>query len=211
MAVKHEWRKKEKNFYLPKNKPERIHIPSFKFFTIEGEGNPNGDHFADCLKALYAVAYAVRMSYKCNAEPEGFFEYTVYPLEGVWDLSPKGRASYDGKVDKDELVFKTMIRQPDFVDEAFAQEIIEFTKKKKPQDLLDKVKFESIAEGDCVQMLYHGSYDDEPASFAIMEAFAEQEGLKRLYKTHREIYLKDARKTPPEKLQTVLRFRVAEE
>ena len=31
---KYEWKKKEKNLYLPKAKPEIIDIPSFKFFTF---------------------------------------------------------------------------------------------------------------------------------------------------------------------------------
>jgi hypothetical protein len=46
------------------------------------------------------------------------------------------------------------------------------------------------------------------ASFARMEAFAETIGLKRLSKIHREIYLSDARKTSPEKLKTILRFKI---
>lgn len=39
--MKHEWRKKEKAVYLPKNKPELIHIPEYQFITLSGEGNPN--------------------------------------------------------------------------------------------------------------------------------------------------------------------------
>jgi hypothetical protein len=57
-------------------------------------------------------------------------------------------------------------------------------------------------------MLHIGSYDNEPASFDRMEAFAESNGLKRLSKIHREIYLSDARKTSHEKLRTILRFGV---
>lgn len=37
--MKHEWRKKEKGIYFPGNNPERITVPSFKFFMIEGKGN----------------------------------------------------------------------------------------------------------------------------------------------------------------------------
>jgi hypothetical protein len=59
-----------------------------------------------------------------------------------------------------------------------------------------------------VQMLHLGPYDDEPASFARMEAYAAARGLVRRSKTHREIYLSDARRVEPAKLRTVLRFRV---
>jgi len=101
-----------------------------------------------------------------------------------------------------------MIRQPSFVNPDFASEIMKRTMKKKPHDLLDQVKLQTIKEGKCIQMLHLGSYDNEPESFALMEKFASEQGLIRESKVHREIYLSDARKTAPEKLKTVLRFKV---
>jgi hypothetical protein len=204
--MKHEWKKNEKQFYSPKNKPELISIPKFKFFTIEGNGNPNDDFFAEYIAVIYSLSYGVKMSPKKGTEPKGYFDYTVYPLEGVWDINDKAKQSFDGTINKNDLVFNLMIRQPDFVDNDFALQILEQTKKKKPHQLLDKVRFEEIAEGDCIQMMHIGSYDDEPMSFNMMEKFAEQEKLMRRSKTHREIYLSDARKVSPDKLQTVLRF-----
>ena len=203
--MKHEWKKNEKHFYLPKNKPELISIPKFKFFTIEGSGNPNDDFFAEYIGVLYSLSYGIKMSPKKGIEPKGYFDYTVYPLEGVWDLNEEAKKSFNGTINKNDLVFKLMIRQPDFVESDFALQILEYTKKKKPHDLLEKVRFEEIIEGDCIQMLHIGSYDDEPASFRIMESFAKQENYRRKTKTHREIYLSDARKVSPEKLKTVLR------
>jgi len=208
--MKYEWKKNEKQFYLPKNKPELIKLPKFKFYTIEGEGNPNDDFFAEYIGVLYALSYAVKMSPKKGMEPHGYYDYTVYPLEGVWDLKVEARKAFDGSINKNDLVFKLMIRQPDFVTNDFALQIIEQTRKKKPHDLLGKVKFEEIIEGDCIQMLHLGSYDSEPESFAIMERFAKQENYRRKEKTHREIYLSDARKVSPDKLKTVLRFNVEE-
>jgi hypothetical protein len=40
-----------------------------------------------------------------------------------------------------------------------------------------------------------------------MEEYCTQQGLKRTSKIHREIYLSDPRKTEPNKLKTLLRFR----
>tara|TARA_Y100001978_G_scaffold186530_1_gene186361 strand:+ start:443 stop:1069 length:627 start_codon:yes stop_codon:yes gene_type:complete len=204
--MKQEWRKQEKAIYLPKNKPERVQIPAFNFYVIDGAGNPNSEAFADVVAQLYALSYAIRMSPKKNRAPQGYQDYTVYPLEGIWDLNEKGRANYDGSFDKDDLVYRLMIRQPDFVTKDYALEVIEWLKKEKPNPLLEQVKFESIEDGDCIQMLHLGPYDDEPASFEQMEAFAEGQGLKRASKIHREIYLSDARKVEPAKLKTVLRF-----
>jgi len=205
---KHEWRKKEKQIYLPKAQPTFIKVPEFKFITIKGEGNPNSEAFPLYIQVLYMLSYAIKMTLKKESTLEGAYDYTVYPLEGVWDINEKARASFDGKINKDDLVFKLMIRQPDFVTEAFYQEMFEQTKKKKPNPLLKEAKFEKIAEGDCIQMLHIGSYDDEPKTFQIMEAFAEKEKLIRASKIHREIYLSDFRRVAPEKLKTVLRFKV---
>lgn len=207
--MKHEWRTQEKLIYQPKGEPVVVELPAFSFFTLMGEGNPNEKPFAECVGVLYSLAYAVKMSPKKGIAPEGFYDYSVYPLEGVWDISEEGKRKFDGTIDKNELVFRLMIRQPDFVDETYALQIIEQTKKSKPHPLLEKVRFETITEGLCVQILHVGSYDNEPASFRKMEEFAENHRLIRTSKIHREIYLTDARKTSAEKLKTILRFNVS--
>ena len=204
----HEWKKIEKAYYLPKNVPEIITIPEFKFFILEGQGNPNDDFFADYVGALYSLSYAVKMSPKSGVAPEGYFDYTVYPLEGIWDISEKAKENWAGKLDKNLLAFKLMIRQPEFVTMDFAHEIINITKKKKPSVLLSEVKFTVIDDGECVQMLHLGSYDNEPESFRQMEDYCMRNNLTRESKQHREIYLSDARKVSQEKLKTVLRIRV---
>ena len=145
-----------------------------------------------------------------NPPPTGYMDYPVYPLEGIWDVNEAAKRE-DRAFNKDDLVFKIMIRQPAFVDADLFQEMLELTKTKKPHPLLDKLQFEAIMDGKCVQMLHIGPYDDEPASFQRMEEFATAQQLKRLSKTHREVYLSDFRKVAPEKLKTVLRFQVAQE
>ena len=206
--MKHDWKKNDKQFYLPKNKPETIVVPKFNYFTNEGKGNPNDDFFADYIGVLYSLLYAVKMSPKQGFAPENYEEYTVFPLEGIWDIDEEAKKNYNGTLDKNALVFKLMMRQPHFVTPEFAIETIERTKKKKPHPLLEKVKFETIEDGLCVQMLHQGSYDSEPASFLKMKEFADAKNLVRISHSHREIYLSDARKVAAEKLKTVLRFMV---
>jgi hypothetical protein len=208
--VKHDWKKLEKHYYRPKNKPQVIEIPPMNFFCINGEGNPNDAFFADYIGVLYSLSYAIKMSPKSGKTPSNYFDYSVYPLEGVWDLKEEAKLNPIETLDKNALVFKLMIRQPNFVNQQYALETIEIVRKKKPNQLLDTVSFETTEEGTCVQMLHNGSYDNEPQSFAAMEIFAKDKGLNRKYKTHREIYLSDARKTSVEKLKTVLRFQVEE-
>lgn len=89
--MKHEWRKKEKDLYLPKEKPQLLTVPKQQFPMLEGKGDSNKAEFAERVGVLYSVAYAIRMMPKWGTAPEGYFEYTVYPLEGIWDLTEKGR------------------------------------------------------------------------------------------------------------------------
>jgi len=205
---KHEYRKHEKQFYLPKG-PEHLIVPPFKFVTISGEGNPNSPTFSECITALYSISYAIKMNLKkMENKPRSYCDYTVYPLEGIWDVSDKAKKEKHTKLNKDELVYKIMIRQPDFVSKALFEEMLELTKHKKPQPRLDALKFETIEDGPCIQMMHIGSFDDEPVSFKKMEAFAQANNLRRTSKKHREIYLSDFRKVETARLKTVLRFAV---
>lgn len=205
---KFEWRKQLKELYLPSKKPMKIDVPEMKFFTLDGRGNPNSEEFHEHIETLYALSYAIRMMPKKGITPEGYFEYTVFPLEGHWDLDEEGRKL--DYLDKDHFVYQLMIRQPDFVTEELFEYAVNSVKEKKPHLKVDQVKFETIREGVCVQAMHIGSYDDEPQTFELMEQFCLENNLKRAEKTHREIYISDPRKTAPEKLKTVLRFKVNE-
>jgi len=104
-----------------------------------------------------------------------------------------------------------MIRQPDFVTEDLYQYVLKRAKEKNSNLNLETVKFEEISEGLCVQAMHLGSFDTEPETFKLMEQFCSKNNLKRIEMTHKEIYITDARRTPPERSKTVLRFKVAEQ
>lgn len=201
--MKYEWKKQEKNLYLPGEQPALITVPKQKFFMISGEGNPNGEAFSERVSVLYALAYAVRMMPKQGYTPEGYFEYTVYPLEGVWDLTEEGRKSLT--LNKDELVYTIMIRQPDFVTQEVAEKAFEITKRKKPNLLLEDAAFGVMEDGLSVQMLHTGTFDTEPESFERMKQFIASHNLERTSLQHREIYLTNVTKVEPSKNKTVLR------
>jgi hypothetical protein len=203
--MKSEWRKKDKEIYLPKTNPTIIDVPKMNYFTLKGKGNPNNEVFKECVEALYALSYAIRMMPKKGIHPEGYFEYTVFPLEGVWDLDEEGRRME--VLDKNRLVYKVMIRQPDFVTEELYVDAKSLVSNKVPEKWLNVVRFEEIDEGLCVQCLHIGSYDTEQETFTKMEEFCASNNLLRTDKRHREIYISDPRKTESEKLKTVLRFK----
>jgi len=147
------------------------------------------------------------MSPKSGPAPEGYFEYVVPPLEGLWWID-------DNSMDftkKDKYLWTMMIRQPDFVDEAvFADTKETFLRKKKNPDL-SKARFVTWQEGLCVQIMHTGPYEDEPASVAKIDAYIRENSLYDdigEMRRHHEIYLGDPRKTAPEKRRTILRHPV---
>lgn len=202
--MKFEWKRQEKNLYLPKEKPELITVPKQNFFMISGKGNPNGEEFSEKIGVLYSLSYAVRMMPKQGYTPDGYYEYTVYPLEGIWDLTETGKQS--DTLNKNELLYTIMIRQPDFVTQEIAHKAFENVRKKKNHPLLDDVTFETMEDGLSVQMMHIGSYDDEPQSFEQMKKFIKENNLQITTLRHREIYISDTRKTEKSKLKTVLRY-----
>lgn len=202
-----DYKKDMKELYLPKAAPAFIQVPPINYITVTGEGDPNEEGFTRACEALYSLAYAVKMSYKGIKVPEGYYEYTVFPLEGVWGLADTSKPVSD----KSNYKYEIMIRQPDFLTKDLFDYFLSTVKKKKPNPYLERASFKTITEGLCCQMLHLGSYDDEPASFSLMEKFCADNGCRRSSKEHREIYLSDPKKTRPEALKTVLRFRVEKE
>jgi hypothetical protein len=199
--MKYEWKKQEKELYLPKDTPMLITVPKHKVFAIKGKGNPNESDFAERISVLYSLAYAVRMMPKSGFTPDGYFEYTVYPLEGVWETNDVS--------DKNSYIYTIMIRQPDFVTAEVVEKAFETVNKKRPHAFLDEACFCEIEDGLSVQIMHIGDYDNEPINFAKMQKFMEENNLVRRTDNHREIYLSDANKVAREKLRTVLRYSIS--
>ncbi|AGF57170.1 hypothetical protein B0P06_004540 [Clostridium saccharoperbutylacetonicum] len=204
--MKYERKREEKELYLPKEKPILVKVPKAKYFCIKGKGNPNSEDFSNRIGVLYSLAYAVRMMPKNGFTPEGYFEYTVYPLEGLWDMTEEGKKS--AIFNKEELLYTIMIKQPDFGNEEVVKKAFEIAIKKKPNPLLEEAYFDEIEDGLAVQILHIGSYDTEPESFNKMKDYINENNLIIKSLVHREIYLSDARKVEKDKLKTVLRYMV---
>lgn len=201
-----DFKKEYKEFYMPKCKPEIVTVPKANYIAVRGEGDPNedGGAYQAAIGVLYSVAYTLKMSYKTDHKIDGFFEYVVPPLEGFWWQDGIAGVDYSKKP---AFHWISVIRLPDFVTEADLAWAVDTASKKKHMDC-SSAEFLTIDEGLCVQILHVGSYDDEPATVAVMDAFLAENGyVNDLSDTrlHHEIYLSDARKTAPEKLKTVIR------
>ncbi|MDO4467810.1 MAG: GyrI-like domain-containing protein [Bacillota bacterium] len=199
-------KKEYKEYYLPKKKPEIVTIPKANFLAIQGEGNPNeeGGAYQQALNLLYAVAYTLKMSYKTDYQIDGFVQYVVPPLEGFWWQENVKGVDYSNK---ESFHWISVIRLPDFISKQDFDWAIETASKKKKLDC-SSVQFLTLEEGLCVQIMHIGSFDEEPASVALMDAYLAENGYENDLsdtRMHHEIYLSDPRRCAPEKQKTVIR------
>ncbi|MBR4163327.1 MAG: GyrI-like domain-containing protein [Solobacterium sp.] len=207
-----DYKKEYKEFYLPKNKPEIITIPKMNFIAVRGKGDPNAEDgdYQKAIGLLYGIAFTIKMSKKTDHRIEGYFDYVVPPLEGFWWQEGIEGIDY---AHKELFRWISVIRLPDFVTkEDFAWAVEEATRKKKTD--FSKVEFFTYDEGLCVQCMHIGSYDDEPATIAMMDNYSKDHGYCidiNQQRYHHEIYLSDARKTAKEKLKTVIRHPIKEQ
>ncbi|MDE6601872.1 MAG: GyrI-like domain-containing protein [Lachnospiraceae bacterium] len=204
-----DYKKEYKEFYLPKKQPSLITVPSMHFIAVRGTGNPNeeGGAYKQSIGLLYGIAFTIKMSKMGDHRIDGYFDYVVPPLEGLWWQEGTRGVDYSRKEDFEWI---SMIRLPEFVTkDEFIWAVTEATEKKHTD--FSKVEFMAYDEGLCVQCMHIGPYDEEPATIEAMDAFASQQGfLPDMDGTrrHHEIYLSDVRKCRPENLKTVIRHPV---
>lgn len=204
-----DYKKEYKEFYVPKRKPELVTIPPMNFIAVRGKGNPNeeGGAYKQSIGLLYGIAFTIKMSKMGDHRIDGYFEYVVPPLEGLWWQEGTEGIDYSRKEDFEWI---SMIRLPEFVTlEEFEWAIGEAEAKKKAD--FSSVEYFTYDEGLCVQCMHIGAYDEEPATIEAMDAFAKAQGYQPDMsgpRFHHEIYLSDVRRCKPENLKTVIRHPV---
>lgn len=201
-----DYKKEYKEYYTPPRKPSIVSVPPMNYIAVCGKGDPNDENgeYRKSIGLLYGIAFTIKMSHKGDHKIDGYFEYVVPPLEGFWWQDGIQGIDYSHK---ETLHFVSMIRLPDFVTRAdFDWAVAEATRKKKTD--YSKVQFFTHEEGECVQCMHVGSYDDEPATIAAMQEYAKQNGYEidiTDMRRHHEIYLSDPRRCDVGKLKTVIR------
>jgi len=191
--------KEFKNYYRASNKPEVVDFESIYYLTIEGKGEPAGKEFVTKVEALYPLAYGVKKECK-----EQGSDFGVPKLEGLWWVEGDIPAL---EVPRNEWHWKLLIRMPEFVTKNIVASIQPEVFKKKKNDLIMQISFEEIEEGKCAQVMHIGPYSTEHKTVTDLLAFVESSGMS-VNGHHHEIYLSDPRKTPPEKMKTIIRYPV---
>jgi hypothetical protein len=193
-----------KTYFTAKTKPELVTIGAAQFISIQGKGDPSAPEFAKNIEALYATAYTIKFMYKAQN-----LDFTVSKLEGLWwfDENKFRGATIETaptEIPRSEWEYRLLIRMPDYVTANDIDAAKETVKAKKGLPLVTQVTYYTMTEGKSIQMLHVGPFSTEPESLKQIAAFAATNKLAK-NGLHHEIYLSDFRKTPPEKLKTILR------
>lgn len=189
--------KVEPHLYAPpRDRFVEVDVPPLSFLMIDGAGSPDGPEYAAAVEALYSLSYPVKFASKSELGRD----YVVCPLEGLWWSERLG--SFIDR-SKDEWMWTMMIRQPDWITAAFVDALRPRATAKAPA--VERVRFETFAEGLSVQTLHIGGHADEGPTLARLHS--EYIPANNLAETghHHEIYLSDPRRSAPEKLRTILR------
>lgn len=175
-------------------------VPQLQYVMIDGHGDPNTSReYADALAALYPVAYKLKFASKNDLGRD----YVVPPLEGLWWADEMG--AFTTARDKSRWNWTMMLLAPEWITVAMFNDAVTIVAAKNPPALLDRVRFEALEEGLCLQTLHLGSFDDEGPVLERMHAVFMPASKLAFAGKHHEIYLSDPRKTAPEKLRTILR------
>lgn len=210
--LKFDFKKEYKSIYLQKTAPVLVDVPPMTYLCVDGKGDPNTSReYKDALAVLYGLSYTIKMSKMDGSQPQGYFDYVVPPLEGLWWMEK--REGFDGIhiTDKSCFCWTSMIGLPSFISRQVLEQAKEKLHKKNPDLDLSHARMETLTEGLCAQIMHLGPYDGEPDTIRQMQAFLEAEGyITDINETrkHHEIYFNDPRKTAPEKLKTIIRHPV---
>jgi hypothetical protein len=193
-----DFKKALKHLYNPPaNKFTLVDVPPMNFLMVDGHGDPNkAPEFQENTGALYGLAYTIKFALK----PAGV-DFVVPPLEGLWWMEDMREFSLETK---DRWDWTLMMMQPEAVTPEIFANARQQALRKNAIPALEKVRLEAYHEGLSIQILYFGSYADEGPTIARMHAYISDEGMVTNGE-HHEIYLGDPRRTPPEKLKTVIR------
>ncbi len=193
--IKIDHRKTLKYLYHPScTTPTLIDVPPMNFLMMDGHGKPSGSCFQQAASTLYPLAYVLKFMIRAACD----VDYHVMPMEVRW------------RVDREKKLFAwtMMLMQPEFVTAEWVERARQKALSKADPALIEQVRFETFAEGRCVQLRHVGPYEGMDAALDRMLAVAGQNGCGVPSRNAHDIYLNDVRKTKPENLQAVMRLQV---
>lgn len=199
MAEKIDFKKSLKALYAPPaGRFVEVDVPPLRYLMVDGTGDPNTvASYKSAVEWLYSVSYPI----KFMSKKELGRDYAVMPLEGLWWAADM--ATFLTR-EKDKWSWTMMILQPAWITPDMVAAAVARARGKRGEPPAS-LRLETLEEGLCVQTMHVGSYDDEgPVLARLHDEYLPQNGLAETGH-HHEIYIGDPRKTPPERLKTILR------
>jgi hypothetical protein len=201
--VKLNLEKTDPNYYKASSEPTIRQFEPYHYLTVSGQCSPKDSPFATALEQLYSVAYAIKFLSKAED-----MDFVVPKMEGFWWIDGGLSEQYTFiQTPEEDWNWKIIIRMPDFIEESHYSRAKASVKQKKSAIDVENVKFESIHDETCVQILHSGPYEAEEPAINKMMKFIDENQME-VIGYHHEIYLSDPRSVAPEKLRTILRYSV---
>lgn len=194
--------KLHRRYYNPPTSPVLGNFGPVPYIAIDGRGAPTGPVHNAAIQAQYSVAYVAKFAAKAQGQ-----DFVVAKQEGLWWFDG-GEKRPAAQVPREQWNWTLLIRVPDYIDAAALSNAASAAASKKPElESIHQIYFKELDEGDCVQMMHHGPFEDEPQTVAAMNRFMADRSLE-YNGDHHEIYLSDIRRVPAVKWRTVLRYPV---
>lgn len=197
--MKIDFKKTQPSYKAKRGKFDIIDVPPMNYLMIDGDGGPNSPEYAEAIQTLYPLAYTLKFTSKSELDRD----YVVPPLEALWWA--EDWEVFTTKFDQSQWLWTAMLMVPPWISRDLFEQAFETVAQKSNPPALSKLRFETLEEGQSVQVLHLGSYSEEgPILEDMHERFIPDNGLTMRGK-HHEIYFNDFRKVAPEKLRTILR------
>ena len=191
--------------YAASQTPEAMSLAPAPYIVIDTPVAAGSKELWNALQVLVQLSTLVKADRHRAGEQ---YHDELYPLEGIWDVIESDTLDFEERLQPGQI----MIRQPADVTSAEFDEHVRRlaqTVDETQREYLDAARLVTVDEGPSVQIRHIGPYAEEPASFAVVDRFLREQGLRRTAPaTHREIYLVDVRTASPEAYETVLRVQV---
>jgi len=183
----------------PRDEFALVDVPPFGVLAVDGRGDPNTTPaHAGAVEALYATAYALRAA----AKRDGGRLFVVGPLEGLWRAADRGAFT---RRDKDAWEWTMLLTLPPWTTPDDVERARAAAARRRPDVPVDRLAHRTLEEGLSLQLLHVGPYDAEgPVLQRLHDTVMPARGLT-FHGDHHEVYLGDPRRTPPERLRTILR------
>lgn len=186
-------------YYKAKQKPALVTLQPSQYVSVSGVSAPEDPKFLKALEALYAVSYAIKFDWKKRGQ-----DFVIPKMEAFWWV--ESGKPYD-ETPRDEWYWEIMIQMPEFVTETDLETAVVKVVEKKELTNASEVYLKQMSERKCCHALHIGSYEKEQPTLQKLHGFIHDNGYK-INGYHNEVYITDPRRTPEDRLKTILRYEV---